>query len=89
MALPSRQITSINFADTFAHSLLGVAVRIKNVFHLLVEALITQRPPLGRYSRGLPHRQVTPTPRVASFRLSSLLIALASSGEPIKNKRGS
>jgi hypothetical protein len=35
------QVTSINFADAFAHSLLGVTDRIKNVSHVLVEALIT------------------------------------------------
>jgi hypothetical protein len=38
-----RQITSINFADTFAHSLVSVAGMVKNVAHILVEAFVTQR----------------------------------------------
>jgi len=50
--LPSRQITSINLADTFAHSLLGVTDRIKNASHVLVEALVTQRPTPDGYTRG-------------------------------------
>ena len=50
--LPSRQITSINVADTFAHSLLGVTDRIKNVSHVLVEALVAQGSTPDRYTRG-------------------------------------
>jgi hypothetical protein len=42
MARP-RQITSINFADTFAHWLVSVAGMVKNVAHILVEAFVTQR----------------------------------------------
>jgi hypothetical protein len=34
-------MTSINFADTFAHSLVSVAGMVKN--HILVEAFVTQR----------------------------------------------
>jgi hypothetical protein len=52
LVIPSRQITSINFADTFAHSLLGVTDRIKNVSHVLVEALITQGSTPDRYTCG-------------------------------------
>jgi hypothetical protein len=50
--LPSRQITSINVADTFAHSLLGVTDRIKNVSHVLVEALVTQVSTPDGYTAG-------------------------------------
>jgi len=50
-AIPARQITSINFADAFAHSLLGITDRIKNVSHVLVEALVTQGPTPGSYRR--------------------------------------
>ena len=52
MALPSRQITSINFADTIAHSLLGATDRINNVSDFLVEAVETQRLTSGRYACG-------------------------------------
>jgi hypothetical protein len=37
-----RQKTSINFADTFALSLVSVAAMVKNVAHILVEAFVTQ-----------------------------------------------
>ena len=39
--LASRQITSINFADTFAHSLFKVREGVKNIAHILVEAFVT------------------------------------------------
>jgi hypothetical protein len=45
-------MTSINFADTFAHSPVGVTDRIKNVSHVLVQTLVTQRPTPHRYSCG-------------------------------------
>ena len=52
MVLPSRQITSINFADTFAHSLVGIIDRVKNPPDLLVEAFVTQGPTPDSYSCG-------------------------------------
>ena len=51
--LRSPHIASINFADTFAHSLVSVRDRVKNVAHLLVEAFVTQRLTSHRYACGL------------------------------------
>jgi len=51
LMLPSRQITSINFADAFAHSLLSITV--KNPPDLLVEAFVAHGPTPGGYSCGL------------------------------------
>jgi hypothetical protein len=50
--LPSRQITSINFADTFAHSLFSITDRVKNPADLSVEAFVTQAPIPDGYSCG-------------------------------------
>ena len=50
--LPSRQITSINLADTFAHSLLGITDRIKNVSQVVVETLGAQGLTLDGHTRG-------------------------------------
>ena len=75
---PSRQVTSIDFADTFAHSLLGATDRIKNISHLLVEALVTQRLTSGGYACGFAALAGYADSTVR-FTLSSLLIALASS----------
>ena len=41
--LRSPEMTSLNFADSFAHSLVSVTGRVKNVAHILVEAFVTQR----------------------------------------------
>jgi hypothetical protein len=49
---PSRQVTPINFADALTHSPLGVTDRIKNVSHVLVEALVTQGSRSHRYTPG-------------------------------------
>jgi hypothetical protein len=51
--LASRQITSINFADTFAHSPFSVSDRVKNIAHILVEAFVTQCLTSHRQTRGL------------------------------------
>jgi hypothetical protein len=53
VTLPSRQITSINLAHTFAHLLLGVNDRIKNVSHVFVETLVAQGLTSRSYSCGL------------------------------------
>ena len=50
--LPSRQITSINLADTFAHSLLGATDWIKKASHVLVETLVAQGLTPDGYTRG-------------------------------------
>ena len=50
--LRSPEITSINFADTIAHLLLGVTDRIKNPADLSVEAFVTQAPIPDGYSCG-------------------------------------
>lgn len=50
--LPSRQITSINFADTLAYSLVSIADRVENPPDLFVEAFVTQGPTPDGYSCG-------------------------------------
>jgi hypothetical protein len=39
----SPHMTSFNFADTFAHSLIRVASMVENVDHILVETFVIQR----------------------------------------------
>jgi hypothetical protein len=43
----------IKFADTFAHSVVSVTDRVKDVSHILIEAFVTQRLTSRRYACGL------------------------------------
>jgi hypothetical protein len=45
---------TIKFSDTFAHSSVSVFGRVKDISHLLVEAVVTQRPTSRRYACEFP-----------------------------------
>jgi hypothetical protein len=79
-----RQITSINFADTFAHSLVSVAGMVKNVAHILVEAFVTQRLTSHRYACGLAASAGDADAALRFLQAIDPAHCLASSGEPMK-----
>jgi hypothetical protein len=53
MMLRFLQITSIEFTDTFSHSLVCITDRVKNPPDLSVETFVTQRLTSHRYACGL------------------------------------
>jgi len=52
--LRSSHVTSINFADTFAHSLISIIDAVKRPLDLSIKAFITQGPTPNGYSCGFP-----------------------------------